>query len=737
MKKVILKIGGMSCSACSVGLEKYLNKQEKIRSASVNLVLAQALIEYDDDLSVKEIEKFVHNAGFESLGVYDNKEENKESNAKKILIVFSFLSILVLYISMASMIGLPSIPFLDMMKYPKNYAIALFVLVLPFLVYGFDIFKSGVKNLIHKTPNMDTLVSLGVLASFSYSVFSLVMILLGRNVMTYVETLYFESCAIVIFFIKFGRFIDNNSKEKTKEAIAGLVQITPSSALLKIGDVEKEVTIDEVRKGDILICKPGMKIAVDGIIKKGETHLDESFITGESIPSKKGKGKRVVAGSINIDGYIEYEALKIGKDSTISEIVRLVVEATNTKPPIGHLADRVCGIFVPTIIVVAIVTLLGYLILGNSLGVSISAFCTVLVVACPCALGLATPLAIVISEGFCAKNGILVKNSRTLENAHKIDTVVFDKTGTLTYGDLKVSKIFNYSEYTDKELMQIVASIEKKSTHPIGRAFVNYADSFKLSLNDTKEFKNIPGVGIEAKVKDKKYCIGNIKFFSILNIKNEHVNDAKDLTDAGCSIVYVIEEDKTIGLIGVKDVVRNSAKSTIEELKRLGKEVIMLTGDNEKTAQIIASSIGIRNVIANVMPEEKTKEINRLIAKGCNVMMVGDGINDAPSLAKSNIGVSINSGTDIAMDSSDVILTHDDLEKIPMLIKISKRTITNIKENLFWAFFYNLCMIPIAIGLLKPFNISINPMMAGFAMTISSLTVVFNALRLRKWRIKK
>ena len=504
-------------------------------------------------------------------------------------------------------------------------------------------------------------------------------------------------------------------------------------ALLKVNNKEKEVSIDEVKKNDILICKPGMKIAVDGVITSGKSYIDESFITGESIPVKKTIDDKVVAGSINVDGYIEYKAQKIGKNSTISEIVRLVVEATSTKAPIQRIADKVSSYFVPSVMLIAFITFILYLIFNSSFNEAIISFVTVLVVACPCALGLATPLAIVISEGVCAKNGILVKSSETLENANKVDTIVFDKTGTLTYGNLKISKIYNYSNYSDEELIKKIASIETKSTHPIKNAFINYIEERNIKLDEISNFKNISGIGLEANIVKNKIYIGNNKLFKKLKIDNAYTNDEKKLSNLGNSIVYVIENKNVLGLIGVKDIIRDNAKDTIKYLKKLDKKIIMLTGDNENTANIIAQSIGIKDVISNVMPQEKVKVIKNLIKDGNNVMMVGDGINDAPSLVSADIGVSMNSGTDIAADSSDVILMNDDLEKIISLISISKKTISNIKQNLFWAFFYNVCMIPIAIGLLKPFNISMNPMFAGFAMMISSLTVVFNSLRLKKY----
>lgn len=728
MNKIDLSIGGMSCSACSSGLEKYLNKQKGIVDASVNLVLAMATIKYED-VSIEDIERYIKEAGFESLGPYDLFKEKRSKNVKKNLIIFSVLVIILLYVSMAHMIGLPCISFLNMDKYPLNYAVCLLVLTIPFMIYGLDIFKSGYKNLIHKTPNMDTLVSIGVISSFIYSLVSTIMIIIGKEM--YVHSLYFESAGVVIYFIKLGRYIDSKSKEKTKEAIKSLVQITPMKALLKTKDGEKEVTIDEVKVGDILICKPGMKFAVDGIIVDGSSHADESFITGESKPNKKNINDKVVAGSLNIDGSVLYEAKAIGKNSTISEIVRLVVDASNTKAPIARFADKVSGYFVPGIILIAIVTFVGYLILGKGINDSLVHFVNVLVVSCPCALGLATPLAIVVSEGVCAKNGILVKNSETLENSYKVDAICFDKTGTLTYGNLKVNKINNYSNYKDSELKVIISSLESKSSHPIVSAFKDE----KLKLKEVKSYKNIDGVGLEGKIESNKYYVGNSRLFEILNIENEYSSDEEELTREGNSILYVIENKNVIALVGVKDIIRSDTKDIISELSK-NKEVIMLTGDNKVTSSVIASELNINNVISNVLPSEKVKEIKRLM-KDKTVMMIGDGINDAPSLATSNIGVSIGSGTDIANDSSDVILMNDNLVNIINLINISKKTIKIIKENLFWAFFYNICMIPIAIGLFSSLGINMNPMIAGLSMTLSSITVILNTLRLKKIKVRK
>ena len=732
MKKVILKIDGMTCSACSNGLEKYLNKQEGIQNASVNLVMSNALIEYDEKkLNLEQLETFVKKAGFKSLGLYDNKtEEDKNKGEKTKFIIFGVLAVILLYISMGHMVGMPIFDFLNMHKSPINYTIVLLILTLGFIYYGFDILKNGYKNLIHKTPNMDTLVSIGVISSMAYSLYSMVMIFQGKH--EYVEYLYFESAAIVIFFIKLGRYLDGISKDKTKEAIQKLVQITPNKAIVKVDGKEKEVTIDEIKKGDIVVSHAGDRISVDGEIVNGKAHLDESFITGESKPSSKTIGNKVIAGSINYDGYLEYKAEKIGRDSTISQIVRLVVEATNTKAPIAKIADKVSGYFVPAVIIIAVLTFIGYLVLGFPFNEAISSFVTILVVACPCALGLATPLAIVVSEGTCANEGILVKKSEILENAEKINTIVFDKTGTLTYGTLKIAKIINYSNIEEKELMQYVGSLEAKSTHPIAKAFEQYLKENKISNLEVKEFENISGYGIKGFVADKEIILGNAKILTYFNIENKYQEDEKLLSKEGNSIIYVVQNKEVIAIIGVNDIVRENAKQVIEKLNKNNIQTIILTGDNEETAKIIAEKIGIADVIANVVPSEKANLIKKLKSENKKVMMCGDGINDSPALANADIGVSVNSGTDIAMDSSDVILMKNDLSKILDLINISKHTIRNIKQNLFWAFFYNSLMIPVSMGLLRPWGISINPMFAGFAMVISSLTVILNSLRLKK-----
>ncbi len=723
MKNIIIKVDGMTCSACSNHVEKYLKKQKGIIDVSVNLVLGQALIYYEDDLDLKEISKYIEESGYTYGGIYQEKEEKKKDYNKWYLIILGFLLLFIMYFSMEHMLNLPMLFGIDAMMHPDWYAVLLFVFTIPYLFYGKDIIMNGLKNFFSHSANMDTLVSLGVLVSFFYSLIHMIFILLGNHML--VENLYFESVCMILFFVKLGRYIDQNSKAKTKEAIQELVQITPQNALLKTKDGEKKVTIDEVLVGDILIVKPGMKVAVDGEITKGSAHFDESFITGESKPIKKGVSQNIVAGSINYDGYVEYKALKIGPKSTISEMVHLVLQASNSKMPIGRIADRVSSYFVPFILVMVLITFLFSLVSGEVFSASLLRMVTVLVVACPCALGLATPLAIVVSIGNAAQKGILIKSSETLEIASHIDTIVFDKTGTLTYGKLKVSQ-FYHSVYDDKTFLNLVANIEKNSTHPIAAAFLPY-ETKKLKVS---QYQELTGIGIKATMNHKNYTLGNHKI--IKNLKNPYQKEEEQLARAGNSLVYVLEENNIIGLIGVKDVLHKESKNTIKKLNESGYDVFMLTGDNEITANQIGQELKMKHIIANVMPSDKTKFIQELQKQGKKVAMVGDGINDAPSLATADIGISFQGSTDIAANSSHVIFMNDQIDNICTLFLIGKKTVRNIKQNLFWAFFYNILMIPLAMGLFKNFGLEINPMIASASMMISSLCVVFNALRLRK-----
>ena len=714
MKKVVLNIEGMTCSACSNGLEKYLNKQEGVISASVNLVMATALIEYEDNLSIKDLNRFVKEAGFKSLG---EKKEEKKSNELTKLIIFSILGIILMYISMGQMINLPTPKILNMMESPRVYAITLMILSLLFIFYGFDIIKNGIKNIAHKMPNMDSLVGVGVIVNFVYSLWNTIQVFMGNT--SLVHHLYFESSAIIILFVKIGRYIDKKNKDKAVDTIKNLVTITPKNGTILKDGKELQVTINEIQKGDTIISKPGEKIAVDGTIINGKTHTDESFITGESKPVSKKVGDTVIAGSINYDGYIEYRAEKIGRDSSISNIVKMVVEATNTKAPIARIADKISGYFVPAIFIIALISFILNFIITKDINESILALVSVLVVACPCALGLATPLAMVVAIGNCSRRGILVKSSETLEAINKVDTIVFDKTGTLTTGEMSIADGV-YNEVT----LKILKSLEKNSNHPLAKSIYNN----ERDIFEVQDFEEVPGLGVKGIINGKQYYAGNYKYVEKMNVENKLRDNEAIFASKGESIVYLFDEKETILIIGLADTIKKDITDTIKKLEKLDKKIIMLTGDNEKTARAIAKQIGIENIISNVNPEQKLAKIKEL-NKNNNVAMVGDGINDSPSLKAAIVGISVENGTDISADSADVILLNENMNNIVKIFDLGKRTIRIIKENLFWALFYNVCMIPLATGLLP---IALNPMIASLAMTLSSLTVVLNSLRLLK-----
>lgn len=732
MKKVLIKIDGMTCSACSSGLEKYLNKQDGIKIATVNLVMNNASIEYDDKkLTFEQIETFIYKAGFKSLGIYDfDKEEGKNNKEKYKLIFITILSFLILYISMSQVLKIPGLNNLNIEKYPIIYSVTLLVLTILVLILGRDILKNGYKNLIHISPNMDTLVMIGAASSFIYSIYSTIQIILGNS--QYLQRLYYDSSSMVIFFVKIGKYIESRNKNKTKDALKKLVSITPKTAVVVRDSKELAVTIDEINKGDIVICKPGEKIAVDGKIVDGNTHIDESLITGESTPVKKGVGSDVIAGSINYDGIIKYRAVKIGKESTLSEIIRMVINATSTKAPIAKIADKISSYFVPVVLIIAILAFVIWLLVGKGFAFSFNIFVSVLLVACPCSLGLATPLAVVIASGKASKEGILIKSSEALENTHKVKTICFDKTGTLTNGHLRISKIYNYSNLAEEEIIRIIASIENKSNHPIAKAIVEYANSKKILIDDVKEVKSIAGYGLEAITIDgKNVIIGNRKLIEKNKIIIENKMDEQYLLSTQNTILFVSINNEIVALIGVKDTIKPNVYEVINKLKQKNIDIYMITGDNENVSKSVAKECGIDNVIAEATPQRKAREIAELKKRG-TLIMCGDGINDSISLVTSDIGISISSGTDIAIDSAQIIIMDNNLEKINELIEISRKTIKNIKQNLFWAFFYNICMIPIACGVLIPiFNISLNPIIAALSMTISSLSVVLNALRLK------
>lgn len=714
MKKVVLNIEGMTCSACSNGLEKFLSKQDGIISVSVNLVMATALIEYDEKLTIRDLNMFVKEAGFKSLG--EKKEKNNNANFI-MLVLFSVLGIVLMYISMGHMVNLPIPNILNIVQSPKIYAISLMLLSLLFIFYGFDIIKNGLKNIIHKMPNMDSLVGVGVVVNFVYSLWNTVQVFMGNT--NLVHHLYFESSAIIILFVKIGRFIDRKNKDKAVDTIKNLVTITPKKGTIVKDEKEVEVNINEIQKGDIVISKPGEKIAVDGTIISGKTHTDESFITGESKPVSKNIGDNVIAGSVNYDGYIKYKAERIGKDSSISNIVTMVVEATNTKAPISRVADKISGYFVPIIFIISLIAFILNLVLTKDINEAILALVSVLVVACPCALGLATPLAMVVAIGNCSKNGILVKSSEILEATNKIDTIVFDKTGTLTTGKMTI-----VDGVYSKENLKILKSLEKNSNHPLAKSIYND----EKDIFDIEKFEEEPGFGVKGKINGIQYFAGNYKYVEKMQVENKLKLQEERFISKGESIVYLFNEKETILIIGLADTIKKDTIKTINELKELDKKIFMLTGDNDKTAKIIAKQVEIENVISNVSPKQKLEKIQELNINN-NCAMVGDGINDSPSLKTATIGISVENGTDISADSSDVILLNENMSNILKLFKIGKNTIRIIKQNLFWALFYNICMIPLATGL---FPISLNPMIASLAMTLSSLTVVLNSLRLLK-----
>lgn len=675
--------------------------------------MATASIEYQDNLSVKDLEKFVEDAGFKSLGEKGNEKESKKDF--KLIMIFTVLGIILMYISMGHMLNIPVPESLNMGISPKSYTIVLLSLTTLFLIFGRDIIQNGIKNIWHKMPNMDSLVGIGVIVNYGYSLYNSILVFRGN--LHAIHNLYFEASAMIILFVKIGRYIDTKNKAKAVDTIKNLVTITPQNGVILKDGKEKRVTINEIKKGDIVICKPGEKISVDGVIIKGNTHTDESFITGESNPVSKKMGDKVIAGSINYDGYIEYEAEKIGKDSSISNIVQMVVEATNTKAPIARLADKISGYFVPAIFIIAILSFALNFIIKQNITTAILALVSVLVVACPCALGLATPLVMVVSIGRCSKKGILVKSSEILEAISKIDTIVFDKTGTLTLGKLQVVDMVG-----DEENFKILQSLEAKSNHPIAKSIVANASQ----TYDVYDFEEIAGMGIKGQINGKNYFAGNNKFLKSKNIENIFQKEEEEYSKKGESIVYLFTDSKVLSIVGLADEIKPNMKEVINNLHKKGKKVVMLTGDNNETARIIADKLQITEVVSNVSPQEKLEKIKEL-NQNKNCLMVGDGINDSPALKAATVGVSVQNGTDISNDASDVILLNENMETVCELFNIGNKTIKIIKENLFWALFYNVCMIPLATGL---FQLSINPMFASLAMTLSSFTVVINSLRL-------
>ena len=622
-----------------------------------------------------------------------------------------------MYISMGNMFKIKMPNIIDMHSNPIIYAVSLAVITFLYFIYGFDIIKSGIKNLVNKMPNMDSLIMIGVIVNYLYSLFN--MILVFRGDMNGLHHLYFEASAMTILFVKIGRFIDKNNRIKATDAVKGLVSVTPKNAVKLVDGEEKTVTINEISKGDIIVCRPGEKIAVDGIVRKGRTNINEALITGESKPVHKEVGNEVIAGSINCNGYIEYEAVRIGRETNISNIVKMVVEATNSKTEIQKFVDKVSGIFVPAIFIIAVLASILNFVIIKDISIAVNVFVTVLVVACPCALGIATPLAMVVSIGKLSRNGIFIKSSESLEILNGIKNIVFDKTGTLTNGKFSV-----VDKNISDENMQILQSIEFNSKHPIAQSICEFSDFNKIEVTN---FREIEGYGLQADIGNSTYYVGSLKFVKEQCINNIYGNDEEKFLSNGYTIVYLFNNDGVLGIVGLADTVKDGVKELIQELKNMNKNIYMLTGDNEAAAKIIANEIGIDNVESNLTPKQKLVYVSNMNDDNNSVMMVGDGINDSPSLKAAAIGVSVEGGSDVSADSSDIILMNSNIGIISLLLKVGKKTNRIIKQNLFWAVFYNCLMIVIATGLLP---IHINPMIASMAMMMSSLMVVFNSLRL-------
>jgi Cu+-exporting ATPase len=737
-----LKIEGMTCAACAKAVERAVGKLEGISQAKVNLATERLTINYEPSIiRLSDIKNAVKKAGYKAQDVESAMDSDRDNKlkAKKSLwqrfIISLICTVPLLYISMGHMIGLPLPRFLDPMINPAAFAIAQLVLTLPVIAVGYKYYLVGFKTLLKGSPNMDSLIAIGTSAAVIYGIFATVQILQGDG--SYAMELYFESAAVILTLITLGKYFETVSKGKTSEAIKKLMGLAPNTATIIREDRELNIAIDEVEVGDIIVVKPGEKLPVDGIVISGTTSVDESMLTGESIPVEKHAGDTVIGASINKNGSIRYRATRVGKDTTLAQIIKLVEEAQGSKAPIAKMADIISGYFVPIVIILALLAgLAWYIIGGESVIFALTIFISVLVIACPCALGLATPTAIMVGTGKGAEHGVLIKSGEALETAHKINTVVFDKTGTITEGRPKVTDVFTADNISKEELLKISASAEKGSEHPLGEAIVDFANDMGIDTVNVTDFMAIPGHGIEVTIDENQVLLGNRKLMTERKINLENWEQISDkLADEGKTPMYIAISGKLAGIVAVADTVKESSKRAIESLHRMGIEVTMITGDNKKTAQAIARQVGIDRVLAEVLPQDKADKVKELQSKGRKVAMVGDGINDAPALAQADIGIAIGSGTDVAMESADIVLMRSDLMDVPTAIQLSRSTIGNIKENLFWAFAYNTIGIPIAMGILYIFGGPLlNPMIAGAAMSLSSVSVVTNALRLKRFK---
>ena len=764
-------VTGMTCSACSSHVEKSVGKLTGVENVSVNLLTNSMQVEFDENkLDTAGIIKAVEDAGYgaavkdghaksgtKTSGQSDSQEnsglsavEQNVKNMKKRLIVSLIFWIPLMYVSMGHMIyqwlNIPMPPFtMNFLHGNENaitYAFTQFLLLLPILIANQKYFKNGFKTLWHRSPNMDSLIAIGAGAAILYGIFAIYRIgyAMGHGDMAvvhqYAHDLYFESAGTILTLITIGKYLETKSKGKTSEAITKLLNLAPKTVTVVRDGVEQVVDAADVEKGEIFLVKPGESVAVDGIVLEGKSSFDESAITGESIPVPKQEGDTIVSASMNKSGLIRAKATKVGEDTTIAQIIRLVEEASSSKAPIAKMADKIAGVFVPTVITIALITGIIWLISGATFEFAMSTAIAVLVISCPCALGLATPVAIMVGTGKGAENGILIKSGDALETAHQIDTVVLDKTGTITQGKPVVTDIICAAgKNADKtQLLQIAGSLEKGSEHPLAEAIVNYCVTNNISLEKVTDFNALFGKGIEGTVSGTHYYAGNEKMMEEkgISLSAEQKNQIRELAKQGRTPLLFADENQFLGIVAVADVVKPTSKEAVQKFRDYGIHVIMLTGDNEVTAQAIKEQVGIDEVIAGVLPTQKEEKISALKQAGHKVAMIGDGVNDAPALASADVGIAIGAGTDVAIESADIVLMKNDLLDAVGAVKLSKAVIRNIKENLFWAFFYNSIGIPLAAGVLYPlFQIKLNPMFGAAAMSLSSVCVVSNALRLR------
>jgi len=750
-KDIIIPIGGMTCTSCSSGLEKALSETEGIISAAVNFAAEKATISYDSSkIRLSAIRNLIEKTGFKALeterkaGAVDEDKLRKEKEARILwykFIISVIFCVPLFYLAMAPMVPWVYLPYpsiLQPMRYPLNNAVLQLVLTIPIVIAGHKFYSVGFRALWHKRPNMDSLIALGTTAAIIYSFYAFYLILTGATTGNFMAVmyLYFETAGVIVTLILLGKFLESVTKGKTSEAIKKLMGLAPKTAIVIQEGTEVEVPIDEVEIDDVILVKPGEKIPVDGIVIYGHTAIDESMLTGESMPVDKKTGDRVFAASINKNGMIRFKAEKVGADTALAQIVKLVEGAQGSKAPIASLGDKVSLYFVPAALGVAILSFIIWTVAGQPMTFGLMTFVAVLIIACPCALGLATPTAIMVGTGKGAEHGILIKSGEALEITHKIKTIVFDKTGTITEGKPEVTDIISVEGVTNDRLLQVAASCEKGSEHPLGEAIVKRAEKEGIDFLEVLKFEAIPGHGIEVSLKGAQALIGNRKLMDDRGIGLSGLEaEADRLADEGKTPMFAVIDGRLAGIVAVADVVKKSSYAAIKVLQKMGIEVAMITGDNKKTAAAIAKQVGIDRVLAEVLPGDKSEEVKKLQEGGKKVAMVGDGINDAPALAQADVGIAIGSGTDVAMESADIILMRSDLMSVPAAIQLSKSTIRNIKQNLFWAFLYNTMLIPMAAGLLFAFGGPLlNPMFAAAAMSLSSVSVLSNALRLKRFK---